>query len=102
MRKFSIFPLPAVFSKLPPRKLLNMARRSVLALFAAVLVPLAASAQEPIRFPRTPDISPDGKLVAFSYLGDIWTVETIGGVARPVAMHEPHQINPAFHPHRRR
>ena len=43
---------------------------------------------------RTPDISPDGKLIAFSYLGDIWTVEAIGGVARPVTMHEAHDIAP--------
>ena len=55
---------------------------------AALLVALwfaasHAEAQEPIRFARTPDISPDGKLVAFSYLGDIWVVEAIGGVARP-------------------
>ena len=57
-----------------------------------------ADGQEPIRFARTPDISPDGKLVAFSYLGDIWTVETIGGVARPVTMHEAHDINPVFSP----
>src|SRR5687768_6796438 len=58
----------------------------------------AARAQEPIRFARTPDISPDGKLIAFSYLGDIWTVEAIGGVARPVTMHEAHDINPVFSP----
>src|SRR5205814_10141514 len=57
-----------------------------------------AQAQEPIRFARQPDISPDGKLVAFSYLGDIWTVETIGGVARPVTMHEAHDIAPVFSP----
>jgi tricorn protease len=56
------------------------------------------SAQEPIRFGRTPDISNDGKLVAFSYLGDIWVVETIGGIARPVTMHEAHEINPVFSP----
>ena len=56
------------------------------------------SAQEPIRFARTPDISPDGKTVAFSYLGDIWTVEAIGGVARPVTMHEAHDVNPVFSP----
>jgi tricorn protease len=60
-----------------------------------------ARAQEPIRFARTPDISPDGKLVAFSYLGDIWTVETIGGVARPVTMHEAHDIGPIFSPNGR-
>src|SRR5271166_6349006 len=59
---------------------------------------ISAKAQEPIRFARTPDISPDGKLVAFSYLGDIWVVETIGGVARPVTMHEAHDTNPVFSP----
>src|SRR5207302_7262204 len=58
----------------------------------------SASAQEPIRFARTPDISPDGKLVAFSYLGDVWTVETIGGIARPVTMHEAHDVSPVFSP----
>ena len=56
------------------------------------------SGQEPIRMARTPDISPDGKLVTFSYLGDIWIVETIGGVARPVTMHQAHDINPVFSP----
>jgi len=63
-----------------------------------VFVPTLASAQEPIRFARTPDIAPDGKQVAFSYLGDIWTVEAIGGVARPVTLHEAHDINPVFSP----
>src|SRR5277367_6562445 len=55
-------------------------------------------AQEPIRFARTPDISPDGKLVAFSYLGDIWVVDAWGGVAHPVTMHEKHDIYPVFSP----
>ncbi len=54
--------------------------------------------QEPIRFLRTPDISPDGKQIAFSYLGDIWIVEAIGGVARPVTMHEAHDYAPVFSP----
>lgn len=67
-----------------------------LALTAFLAAP--AAAQEPIRFARTPDISPDGKTVAFSYLGDIWTVEAIGGVARPVTMHEAHDVNPVFSP----
>ena len=75
-------------------------RRSRQFLFAlvALLLATAVRAQEPIRFARTPDISPDGKLVAFSYLGDIWVVETIGGVARPVTMHEAHDIGPVFSP----
>lgn len=72
--------------------------RSSLAVFALLLGVSAAAAQEPIRFGRTPDISPDGKLVAFSYLGDIWVVETIGGIARPVTMHEAHDVGPIFSP----
>jgi len=72
--------------------------RPFFALCAAVLLPAAAAAQEPIRFARTPDISPDGKTVAFSYLGDIWTVPSVGGVARPVTMHEAHDLNPVFSP----
>ncbi|HJT76219.1 MAG TPA: S41 family peptidase, partial [Gemmataceae bacterium] len=76
-------------------------RRSLtapLALGLALLLATAATAQEPIRFARLPDISPDGKLVAFSYLGDVWVVETIGGVARPVTMHEAHDAYPVFSP----
>src|SRR5689334_16280541 len=68
------------------------------ALLTALLLagPVAAQAQEPIRFARTPDISPDGRLVAFSYLGDVWVVESIGGVSRPVTLHEAHDIDPVF------
>jgi tricorn protease len=70
--------------------------------FAAVLSLFVTGAfaqgQESIRFGRTPDISPDGRLVAFSYLGDIWVVETIGGVARPITLHEAHDIYPVFSP----
>src|SRR5256885_3284491 len=57
-----------------------------------------SSAQDPIRFARTPDISPDGKTIAFSYLGDIYTVETIGGTARAITSHPAHDINPVFSP----
>src|SRR5207248_7812696 len=72
--------------------------RSLLAAVALLLTATLLRAQEPIQFARCPDISPDGKLVAFSYLGDLWVVETIGGVARPVTMHEAHDILPAFSP----
>ncbi len=72
-------------------------RRTLAALFVLTLT-LPARSQEPIRFARTPDISPDGKVVAFSYLGDVWTVDVAGGVARPVTMHPAHDINPVFSP----
>jgi tricorn protease len=75
-----------------------MPYRTLLAAVVSLAVTAAAHGQEPIRFARTPDISPDGRLVAFSYLGDIWVVESIGGVARPVTLHEAHDIDPVFSP----
>ena len=72
--------------------------RLVLAVGLLGLAADPAGAQEPIRFARTPDLSPDGKMVAFSYLGDIYTVETIGGAARAVTSHPAHDINPVFSP----
>jgi tricorn protease len=72
--------------------------RTLLAAVVLLLTASLARAQEPIKFARAPDISPDGKLVAFSYLGDVWVVETIGGVARPVTMHEAHDTYPVFSP----
>ncbi len=77
---------------------MSRARTTLLALSLTLLLAAAARAQEPIRFARLPDISPDGKLVTFSYLGDVWVVETIGGVARPVTMHEAHDAYPVFSP----
>ena len=70
----------------------------LVSLLSLALLPGLSAAQEPIQFARTPDISPNGKLVAFSYLGDLWIVEAIGGRARPVTMHEAHDLNPAFSP----
>jgi tricorn protease len=72
--------------------------RSLLTVVALLLTAAALRAQEPIKFARYPDISPDGRLVAFTYLGDIWVVEAIGGVARPVTMHEAHDTAPVFSP----
>jgi tricorn protease len=57
-----------------------------------------AAAAEPIRFARSPDISPDGTQVVFSYLGDLWIVDAAGGVARHLTMHEKHDIGPVFSP----
>ncbi|HWG43520.1 MAG TPA: S41 family peptidase [Gemmataceae bacterium] len=72
--------------------------RSPLAILVFALLIGATNAQEPIRLARTPDISPDGKFVAFSYLGDIWVVETIGGTARAVTSHPAHDLAPVFSP----
>jgi tricorn protease len=71
---------------------------SFLTAFVVFLATSQAFAQEPIRCARTPDISPDGKQIAFSYLGDIWVVEAIGGVARPITRHEAYHLGPVFSP----
>jgi tricorn protease len=73
-------------------------RTSILTLAIALLLASAARSQEPIRFARMPDIAPDGKHVVFTYLGDVWIVETIGGIARPVTMHQAHDTAPVFSP----
>jgi tricorn protease len=68
---------------------------AIVALFATLA---SAQAGEPIQFARTPDFSPDGKVVVFSYLGDLWLVDATGGVARHLTMHEKHDYNPVFSP----
>src|SRR4051794_7826216 len=76
-------------------------RRSLLFSLAALTLCLSARpalASDPIQFARTPDISPDGKTIAFSYLGDVYTVETIGGTARAVTSHPAHDVGPSFSP----
>ncbi len=69
--------------------------------FVAAVLLLAATAvhaQEPIRFARSPALSPDAKTVAFSYLGDLWTVDAKGGVAQQLTRHEKHDFNPVYSP----
>jgi tricorn protease len=75
-----------------------LTRRFCYSIFFLATFAATAGAQEPIKLARTPDISPDGKLVAFSYFGDIWVADTVGGVARPVTSHRAHEINPVFSP----
>src|SRR2546425_69787 len=70
------------------------------AVYAAVLflIAIPLQAQEPIRFARSPALSPDARTVAFSYLGDLWTVDAKGGVAQQLTRHEKHDFNPVFSP----
>ena len=47
---------------------------------------------------RYPSISPDGSQIAFSYLGDIWTVSSKGGSARMITSHEGYERSPVWSP----
>ncbi len=53
-------------------------------------------AQHPIL--RTPDLSPDGEQLSFSYQGDIWTVAASGGRAIRQTIHESYEASPAWSP----
>ncbi len=50
------------------------------------------------RILRSPALSPDGKLLAFVYDGDIWTVESNGGTARRLTITLDNDGSPRFSP----
>lgn len=47
---------------------------------------------------RYPALSPDGKTIAFSYNGDIWTVPSEGGEAVRLTVHKADDIRPQYSP----
>ena len=67
---------------------------ALIAPFAAV----SAMAQTNPLWMRFPAISPDGKTVAFSYKGDIWTVPTNGGQARQITTNPAYDAYPVWSP----
>ncbi len=58
----------------------------------------AAPPGDPIRLANHPALSPDGATLAFDWNGDIWTVPTAGGVARPLTSHPSRDREPKFSP----
>ena len=65
---------------------------------AALAVALSASAAEAPLWLRNPAISPDGKTLAFTYKGDIYTVPVAGGTARQLTTNAAHDTNPVWSP----
>ena len=47
---------------------------------------------------RYPLISPDGKIIVFTYKGDIYQVPAAGGTAVPVTLSEAYDLMPVFSP----
>ena len=66
-------------------------------LAAGVGIALGASAETP-RWLRNPAISPDGKSVAFTYKGDIFTVAAAGGAARQITSNPAYDTAPVWSP----
>ena len=65
-------------------------------LVPAVAMAIAAVAQPTPKWLRYPAISPDGKTIAFTYKGDIYTVPTSGGSAAALTTHTAHDYMPVW------
>lgn len=70
-------------------------KHSLLSISAIAFSAIFANAETPL-WMRDVNISPDGQTIAFSYLGDIWTVPSKGGVATQITktddFYEDHPI----------
>ncbi len=56
----------------------------------------ALSAQETARWLRYPSISPDGKTIAFGYMGHLYRVDVGGGNATAITTGEAHDMRPVW------
>lgn len=72
-------------------------KKILLALIAPLATASAMAQSDPL-WMRFPAISPDGKTVAFSYKGDIWTVPTNGGQARQITTNPAYDAYPVWSP----
>ena len=73
-------------------------RKAIIAVFCLWAALVAAQQPEPAKFLRFPALSPDGKQIAFSYLGDLWVAPVEGGMATRLTVHPAHDIRPRFSP----
>ncbi len=73
-------------------------RVAILAGMGLLALVSTALAQRPIRLAESPALSPDGKTLAFTYEGEIWSVPTDGGAARLLTRHPARDKQPAFSP----
>ena len=69
------------------------------AAFVFITAAVPASAQEkPLIGARHPSLSPDGRRIAFSYMGDIWTVSAEGGRALQLTNNAAYEREPIWSP----
>ena len=63
---------------------------------ALVLLPLLSARGQAPLWLRYPAISPDGRTIAFSYKGDIYSVPAAGGTATPLTLGESYEFAPVW------
>ena len=73
-----------------------MRQKILSALLLLALAVTGLSAQETPSWIRKNAISPDGKTLAFSYKGDIYTVPVTGGEARQLTSHRAYESDPVW------
>ena len=69
-----------------------------LALIFGLLLGFASGQEKALVGARHPAISPDGKQVAFSYMGDLWVVSADGGKAYRLTDHVAYEREPVWSP----
>lgn len=75
-----------------------MNKKSLLISMATLLLPASISAQDNPLWMRYCAISPDGKTIAFTYKGDIYTVSATGGRAVQLTTNDAHDTHPVWSP----
>ena len=75
-----------------------MSPKIILSLLAGVVISGGVVAQETPQWVRHTALSPDGKLIAFTYKGDIFTIPTQGGRATQITSHSAHDTRPVWSP----
>ena len=73
-----------------------MNRYSLVAIFFTAILFSSSQAHGNSDWFRHSAISPDGKTIAFSYQGDIYSVPTEGGDARPLTIHDAWEGHPVW------
>ncbi|GHV34729.1 tricorn protease [Bacteroidia bacterium] len=73
-------------------------KKAVFLAVATILLSSLSFAQKDVSWLRYPQISPDGKTIAFSYKGDIYTVDASGGRAMQITTNSAYDYNPKFSP----
>ena len=72
--------------------------KKLLLLVLTTLLSATVSAQERPLWMRFCAISPDGKTIAFSYKGDLYTVPVSGGTAKQLTSNPAYDSNPVWSP----
>lgn len=72
--------------------------KKILLVILALSGLIELSAQTQPLWMRYPSVSPDGKFIVFSYMGDIYKVSSGGGEAFPLTIHEAYDYAPVWSP----